>query len=82
MSVESILPLELLRAGEWGEVADVVGEPARISHLAELGLRVGCRLRMIRPGVTCMLQVGGCRLCLRGGDAAQVFVVPAVGGHA
>lgn len=74
-----MLPLDLLRAGEWGDVAEVVGEETWVSRMAELGLRAGCRLRMIRPGQPCMLQVGGCRLCLRGNDLAQVYVRPLSG---
>lgn len=80
MSPDTILPLDLLRVGEWGEVADVVGEPAWVSRMAELGLRVGCRLRMLQPGQTCMLQVGGCKLCLRGDASSQIFVRPANSG--
>jgi ferrous iron transport protein A len=71
-----MLPLECLRPGEWGEVGDVSGEPGLIARLAELGLRIGCRLRMIRGGSPCLVQIGGGRLSLRGDDAMQILVRP------
>ena len=40
------LPLELVGDGEWAEVADVCGEPGWVGRLAELGLRIGCRLSL------------------------------------
>jgi ferrous iron transport protein A len=76
VSLETMLPLECLRPGEWAEVRDVAGEPGWVARLAELGLRVGCRLRMIRGGSPCLVQIGGGRLSLRGDDAMQVLVLP------
>lgn len=71
-----ILPLEFLDRDAWADVAEVCGEHPCVSRLAELGLRTGCRLRMLQPGSPCLLQVGECRLCLRGDVAAQIFVRP------
>ena len=76
MNVDSLLPLELLRPGEEAEVADVTGTPGWISRMAEMGVRIGCRLRMLQGGCPCLLQVGGCRLCLRGDCAARILVRP------
>jgi Fe2+ transport system protein FeoA len=74
--MESLLPLELLQPGEWAEVADVSGEPTWIGRLAELGVCVGCRLRLLRGGCTCLLQVGECRLSLRGAESLHILVRP------
>jgi Fe2+ transport system protein FeoA len=71
-----MLPLECLGPGEWGEVCDVSGEPAWVGRLAELGIRVGCRLQMLCVGSPCLVQVGGGRLSLRGEQGMQVFVLP------
>lgn len=79
MSVEILLPLECLRSGEWAEVCDVSGEPAWVCRLAELGLRVGCRLQMLRGGSPCLIALGGSRLSLRGDQAMQVLVRPVAG---
>lgn len=76
MNMPYLVPLDVLRAGEWAEVAEVVGEPAWVGRMAELGLRAGCRLRMVQTGSPCLLQVEGCRLCLRNGDTAQILVRP------
>jgi Fe2+ transport system protein FeoA len=72
----TLLPLELLSSGEWAEVAEVTGEPAWVSRMAELGLRAGSRLRVLQPGRPCLLQVGGSRLSLRGDWDLQILVRP------
>ncbi len=73
-----LLPLESLRAGDWADVADVSGEPGWVGRMAEMGVRAGCRLRVLQPGTPCLLQVGGCRLCLRGECLMQILVRPVV----
>jgi ferrous iron transport protein A len=77
---ESLLPLELLRPGEWADVAEVMGEPSWVSRLAELGVRVGCRLQVLRDGWPCLLQIGSSRLSLRGETSAQILVRPVLAG--
>ena len=72
----ALLPLELLGPGEWGEVHDVCGEPAWVGRMAELGIRSGCQLQVLQPGSPCLLNVGGCRLSLRGECSCQVLVRP------
>ena len=71
-----LLPLEFLHAGEWADVADVSGEPGWVTRLAELGVRVGSRLRVLQSGSPCLLQVGESRLSLRGDWATQILVRP------
>ena len=71
-----ILPIECLRPGEWAEVCDVAGEPDWIGRLAELGVRIGCRIQMLRSGSPCLIQVGGGRLSLRGEQSVGVLVRP------
>jgi len=52
--------------------------------MAELGLRAGCRVQMLQSGTPCLLQVAGCKLCVRGCDSSQILVrpLPARTGHA
>jgi ferrous iron transport protein A len=71
-----LVPLDMLRAGEVCEVAEVGGVAAWVGRLAELGIRPGCRLQVVQPGTTCLLDVGGCKLCLRGGECSQILVRP------
>jgi Fe2+ transport system protein FeoA len=77
-----LMPLDLLRAGEWAEVEEVTGQPCWVGRLAELGIRQGCRLQVVQPGVTCLLNVSGCKLCLRGGECSQILVRPVAEGMA
>jgi ferrous iron transport protein A len=72
----NLLPLELLNRGEAADVAEVTGEPAWVGRMHELGLRVGCRVRVVQPGSPCLLQVDGCRLCLRGECLMRILVRP------
>ena len=70
------MPLELLNNGDWADVADVTGEPGWVSRLAELGVRIGSRLRVLQAGSPCLLQVGESRLSLRGDLVMQILVRP------
>ncbi|MGL4424508.1 MAG: FeoA family protein [Gemmataceae bacterium] len=74
-----MLPLDMLKTGEWADVADVEGDPAWVRRLAELGLRAGTRLCVVQPGSPCLVQLSGCKVCLRGGESSQIFVTPAGG---
>jgi len=74
--LHTLLPLECLRPGECAEVADVSGEAGWVCRLAELGVRVGCRLQVLRGGSPCLIQVEGSRLSLRGDHAMQILVRP------
>ena len=72
------MPLEHLRPGEWADVAEVSGEASWVCRMAELGVRAGCRICLLQPGSPCLLQVGGCRLSLRGEQAMRIMVRPAL----
>lgn len=60
-----LVPLEALRSGESGLVADLDGPANSINRLRELGVQVGQRVKMLRPGPPHLVQLGECRLCLR-----------------
>ena len=60
-----VIPLDLLKAGEWGEVHDVRGETSWVHRLAELGVRSGSRLHVVRSGSPCLIQVGESKLSIR-----------------
>jgi ferrous iron transport protein A len=72
--MDTLLPLDLLRSGEWADVAEVTGEPSLVGRLAEMGVRTGCRLQMLQSGCPCMFQAGGRRLSLRGECCMQIMV--------
>ena len=73
---EKILPLELIEAGEWADVEEVTGTAMWVSRMAELGVRSGSRLRILRQGTPCLLQVDGTRLSVRRDSEAQILVRP------
>jgi Fe2+ transport system protein FeoA len=76
MPFHDLLPLEMLRPGDWADVADVAGDPNWVCRMAEMGLRAGCRVQMLQGGTPCLLRVADCKLCLRGDDSAQILVRP------
>jgi ferrous iron transport protein A len=69
-----LLPLERLAPGDHAEVIEVSGEPAWVGRLAELGVRPGSLLRLLRGGSPCLIQVGGSSLSLRGEQTLQILV--------
>lgn len=70
-----LLPLDFLPPGEWAEVVDLAGESDAVARLAELGLRIGARLRLIRGGSPCLVQVGDGRLSFRM-ESLEILVQP------
>jgi ferrous iron transport protein A len=73
---QNLVPVELLYQGQWADVAEVTGEPVWVGRLAELGVRIGCRVQVVQSGSPCLLQVGGSRLSFRSDLAMQVLVRP------
>ncbi len=71
---ESILPLELLQANEEASVVDLIGDDVQIHRLAEMGLRIGANVRMVRPGSPCLLALDGKRLSIRLASGIDVLV--------
>lgn len=71
-----LLPLDMLKSGEWAEVAEISGDPNWVGRLAELGVRQGCRLQVLQSGSPCLLKVDQCRLCLRGAECSNILVTP------
>ncbi len=69
-----VLPLDVLGPGEWAEIAEIDGEPGWVGRLAELGMRAGSRLCVVQSGSPCLLQLGECKLCLRGEETSQILV--------
>ncbi len=71
---ESILPLELLQANEEASIVELVGEDCQIHRLEEMGLRVGASIRMVRPGLPCLLALDGKRLSIRLSGIVDILV--------
>ena len=76
-SFAPLVPLEGLRAGERGHIADLAGPPVAVNRLQEMGLRIGQSLTMVRPGPPHLVQLGELRLCLR--PESDVIVLVGLG---
>jgi Fe2+ transport system protein FeoA len=74
--VDSLVPLELVADGEWAEVGDVAGEPSWVGRMAEIGVRVGSRLQVLRQGKPCLLRIGSSRLSFRDESRVHILVRP------
>ena len=69
-----LIPLELLKAGEEGCVQCVEGCESLAHRLAEMGLREGVLIRMLRPGCPCLVAVNNHRMSLRIEGSACILV--------
>ncbi len=68
------VPLHHLRAGQCGTVRCCLMEPADRELLAAMGLADQCRLRVCKPGRTCIVQVACTRLGLSSDIARRIIV--------
>jgi ferrous iron transport protein A len=78
---DQLIPLSMLAAGDTAVVQSVVGSAELVRHLAEIGLRAGALLEMVRTGSTCILRLDGAKLCVRGDELLQVLVAPLSARH-
>ena len=70
----TLIPLDLLRTGERGTVAEIVGDAPAVHRLAELGLSVGAAVRVLREGPPSLLALGAQRFCFRPDAGTTVLV--------
>ncbi len=71
------IPLQKLRAGQPANISCVTGSPQDVARLAEMGLRCGTRVSVLRGGNTCILQLEGHRMCVRPSKELVILVKPA-----
>lgn len=72
--MSQMIPLELLQTGEEGAVHCVEGCEHFTHRLAEMGIREGAIVRMIRPGCPCLVAVDNHRMSLRIEGSASILV--------
>lgn len=72
--LHQVLPIQALRNGETGTIVAVHGQEASKSRLAEMGLREGKTVKMIREGKPCLLAVDNHRFSIRSKDLDDIFV--------
>lgn len=72
-----MIPLEYLGRDECGEIADIDGDPQGVARLADVGVRIGTKVRMVQGGSPCLCELGQTRVSLRLDRRVQVLVLPA-----
>ena len=70
----TLIPLDMLRTGEQGTVAEILGAPTAVQRLEELGLGIGAVVRVLREGPPSLLAAGAARFCFRPDGSATVMV--------
>jgi len=75
-TVQDLIPVSLLTAGQTAVVGQLCGCIEQIRRLEELGLRGGVEIEMVQPGTPCILRVAGSKLCFRECDLLSVLVCP------
>jgi ferrous iron transport protein A len=72
--VNELIPLQLLAAGQTARVDQLLGAPADVHRLQEMGLCQGTVVEMVQPGSPCIIKLAGSKLCLRDANLFQVLV--------
>lgn len=74
--LEKTVNLQELKPGETGEIKSLVGTEHDLSRLTALGLRQGARVRVLRAGRTCIVEVDESRICVRTAKGTRIMVQP------
>lgn len=74
MLLTPTVTLASLKAGQMAVVEDVDPGRSECERLQTLGLCCGTAVRMLRPGSTCAIQVGDCRLVICANLARSIRV--------
>ena len=77
LAAGALIPLDLLRTGEGGTVAEILGDAPAVHRLEELGLRIGAAVRVLREGPPALLALGSQRFCFRPDGGTTVLVATA-----
>ena len=71
-----MMPIEHLHPGQIAEVNDIVGPVEQVRRLAEIGLKRGARLELLRGGSPCIVRIDGAVFCYRDDASVRVLVAP------
>ena len=74
LAAGTLIPLDMLRTGDAGTVAEILGDPPAVHRLEELGLGIGAVVRVLRDGPPSLLAAGAQRFCFRPDAGTTVLV--------
>lgn len=72
--MHELIPLQFLAPGQRAEVGQLVGLPADVHRLEELGVRAGSMVEMVQAGSPCIVRLAGNKLCFRDSDGLNILV--------
>ena len=72
--VRPVVPLEFLSSGDHGRICSLDGNREMVDRLAEMGIRQGVEIHIIRAGSPCIVAFDNHRISFRGEEAAVVLV--------
>ena len=70
----NLIPLDLLNPGDLARIHEVEGDRDATHRLAEMGIRAGANVLMVKPGSPCILSVDDRRFTVRLDDSVSVLV--------
>ena len=68
------VPLAHLAKGQTAVIEEVQGKAEELNRLHSMGFCAGTLVRMLCPGRCCAVQVGDCRVVLRGKELSNILV--------
>ncbi|QDU59241.1 FeoA domain protein [Planctomycetes bacterium Pan216] len=72
--MSQVVPLDLMRTGESGQIVDLCGDERLISQLAEKGMRQGSTIVVLQEGNPLVCLVDRTRLTLRADGLVEILV--------
>lgn len=69
-----VVPLDCLKESESGQIVELVAEENWLHRLAELGLREGVNVQMVKAGEPCIIAVAGQRFSFRCDPSTLILV--------
>jgi len=73
-AMTQLVPLESLLPDEEGHIEEIDGDLSLVHRLAEMGVRVGTVVRMVKSGPACIIQLGQQRLSMRSDGHFTIWV--------
>lgn len=70
----SLVPASSMAQREFGQIRLMSGDQQATHRFAEMGIRPGAQIQLIRHGKPCMIAVDGRKFSMRAEDLDEIFV--------